>query len=185
MTTDDQVLNAQQAAEFLGAHVETVRRLARKGEIPSFKLGTDWRFSKDALRKWFDEQQPAHRPPSVMIVDDDEEVLGSMSRAVSRLGCRVQTADNGGAALDLVSREAPDLIFLDLQMPLMDGAAFLEQLRPEHPDLPVAIVTGYPDSDLMDRAAQHPPLLLLKKPATSAQVESTVRALLGQHLRAG
>ena len=44
MTVRDNVLNAQETADFLGAHVETVRRLARRGQIPAFKLGKDWRF---------------------------------------------------------------------------------------------------------------------------------------------
>jgi len=39
-----EVLNTQETAVFLGVHVETVRRLARSGEIPSFKVGKDWRF---------------------------------------------------------------------------------------------------------------------------------------------
>jgi excisionase family DNA binding protein len=52
------VLNAKEAAAFLKAHVETIRRLARRGEIPAFKVGKDWRFHQDALRRWSEEQNP-------------------------------------------------------------------------------------------------------------------------------
>ncbi|MEX2493848.1 MAG: helix-turn-helix domain-containing protein [Nitrospirales bacterium] len=51
------VLNAKEAAGFLKAHVETIRRMARIGEIPAFKLGKDWRFHKKALRRWMKGQR--------------------------------------------------------------------------------------------------------------------------------
>ncbi len=56
-----EALTAQEAAVLLNAHVETIRRLARQGEIPSFKLGKDWRFHEAALRSWADA---ASRTPS-------------------------------------------------------------------------------------------------------------------------
>jgi excisionase family DNA binding protein len=55
MKSESGVLNAKEAAEYLKAHVETVRRMARRGEIPAFKLGKDWRFHLDALRRWSEE----------------------------------------------------------------------------------------------------------------------------------
>ena len=82
MASDDAVLNARQAAAFLGVHIETVRRLARRREIPSFKVGTDWRFSKETLRRWFEKQGPRTRPGTVLVVDDDPPVLRSISRMV-------------------------------------------------------------------------------------------------------
>jgi len=56
MENDHDVLNAKEAAALLRAHVETIRRLARRGEIPAFKIGKDWRFYKGALRHWSEEQ---------------------------------------------------------------------------------------------------------------------------------
>ena len=174
-------MNALEAASFLGAHVETVRRLARRGAIPSFKVGTDWRFSRAALRRWFEEQQPARgRPASVLVVDDDPEVVRSIGRTAERLGYRSLRATSGAAGLEIVSREAPGLIFLDLVMPGKSGPDFLDELRPVHPDLPVVIVTGYPDGELMHRAAKHPPIMLLSKPATPEQIERTIRTVLGE-----
>ncbi|MFC1706992.1 helix-turn-helix domain-containing protein, partial [Planctomycetota bacterium] len=64
------VLNASQAAAFLGVHVQTVRRLAKKRQIPGFKVGTDWRFHKEALLRWIEEQQLGSEPASVPIADE-------------------------------------------------------------------------------------------------------------------
>lgn len=185
MTKRDELLSAGQAAELMGVHVETVRRLARRREIPSFKVGADWRFSREALHEWFAGQQPRGGAPLVLVVDDEPEMVRSMSRMVERLGCRSQTAADGIEALERVNLKVPDLIFLDLAMPGMNGPEFLERLRGEHPSLLVVIVTGHPDSDLMHRAAQYPPVMLLPKPAEPGQVERTVRAVLGDAMAKG
>ena len=49
-------LNVSQAAEFLGVHTETVRRLARKGELPAFKVGRQWRVKRELFERWMEEQ---------------------------------------------------------------------------------------------------------------------------------
>ena len=58
MAKNDEVLNAKEAGAYLKAHVETIRRLARKGRIPAFKIGKDWRFHKGALLNWVNGQTP-------------------------------------------------------------------------------------------------------------------------------
>lgn len=70
--------------------------------------------------------------------------------------------------MELVCREAPDLILLDLKMPNMNGPQFLEELRKTHAALPVVIVTGYPESELMQQAMQYAPVLPLAKPVHPA-----------------
>ncbi len=185
MPSDSDVLNAGEAAVFLRAHVETVRRLARRGDIPSFKMGKDWRFRKDELLRWSEEQRPPGKSCSVLIVDDEADVRRVLSKSIEQLGCRALQATNGVNGLELVAQQAPDLILLDLQMPEMNGPQFLEELRKTHPDLPVVIVTGYPDSELMARATQFGPLMLLAKPIDQDQLESTVRIVMGDRLRAG
>ncbi|MDP3478873.1 MAG: helix-turn-helix domain-containing protein [Desulfoprunum sp.] len=48
------ILNTKETAAYLKVHVETIRRLARCGEIPAFKVGKDWRFDKEVLRRWME-----------------------------------------------------------------------------------------------------------------------------------
>ncbi|HEY3356560.1 MAG TPA: chemotaxis protein CheB [Polyangia bacterium] len=59
------MLDAHEAAALLSAHVETVRRLARRGAIPSFKLGKDWRFHQEALLRWSEGQHSRPQPAAV------------------------------------------------------------------------------------------------------------------------
>jgi CheY-like chemotaxis protein len=109
-------------------------------------------------------------------------MVRALCRVVGSLGCHTRSATSGEEALAFIEARVPDLLFLDLAMPGMTGPDVLERIRPDHPDLPVVIVTGYPDSDLMHRAAQHPPLMLVAKPASPDQIEGTLRAVLGDRI---
>jgi DNA-binding NtrC family response regulator len=119
---------------------------------------------------------------SVLVIDDDEKVCLALSRHVEQMGCRARHATSGARGLELVAEQAPDLVLLDLKMPGMSGPEFLEKLRKDHPALPVVIVTGYPDSDLMHQATRYPPLMLLPKPVKRGHIEGTVRMVLGERM---
>lgn len=178
MTTLNGALNARQAADQLGAHVETVRRLARRGEIPSFKVGKDWRFRPEDLAAWARSHHARHQPYGVLVVDDDEAVLRLIRKILEAGGYRVLCVRSGPEGLAQLRREPVHLVLLDLQMPGMDGPAFLEQLRRAHAELPVIVVTGYPDGDLMFRALAHGPLMVVAKPISPFNLLPAVRTVL-------
>ena len=69
----------------------------------------------------------------------------SMRRMLVRNGCRVTEAENGEAALTLMREDRPSLIFLDLLMEVMDGFAFVENVRlhPEWRSIPIIVVTAH------------------------------------------
>ena len=184
MTVQPEVLDIGLAAAFLGVHEQTVRRLARRGAIPAFKVGRDWRFRRHDLQLWSERQRPHSDLCSVLVIDDDEEVCNALVRSLERVGCRARAATSGRQGLDLVHEEPPDLILLDLFMPDMTGPRFLQQLRQAHPALPVVIVTGHPDSDLMLEASQYAPLMMLAKPVDYELLERTVRVVAGNRSEA-
>jgi len=175
MARSSDVLDAQEAADYLGAHVETVRCLARRGEIPAYKMGKDWRFSQSASSRWAERHHARSRPAHILVVDDEQVIHGLIGRALEPQGHRVSGALDGAEALSLMRRETPDVVLLDLQMPGMNGPAVLREIRKGYGDLPVIIITWYPDSDLMNEAMQCSPLLLLSKPITVAQLLAAVR----------
>jgi excisionase family DNA binding protein len=182
MARGSHIFNIGEAAAFLGAHEQTVRKLARRAGIPAFKVGKDWRFHREALVRWSEEQQRGRTPCSVLVVDDEERVCRAMCRTLARMGCRARHTTSARAGLQLVEQAPPELILLDLRMPDMNGPQFLAELRKTHPELPVVIVTGYPDSALMKEAAQHAPIMLLAKPVEPALLERTVRTVIGEKL---
>lgn len=80
----------------------------------------------------------------ILIVDDAEDLVELLEYNLTRAGFVVRTASNGRAALDLIARETPDLVVLDLMMPGMSGTEVLRRLRAEKAtaSLPVIILTA-------------------------------------------
>ncbi len=83
---------------------------------------------------------------TVLIVDDEPDILGMHARIVETHlpGCRVLQARNGREALDLVRDEQPDLVLLDLMMPVLDGFGVLEAMQAEQRSrhIPVIVLTS-------------------------------------------
>ncbi len=63
----------------------------------------------------------------VLVVDDDPDIRQTLADVLELGGHRVQTAENGRVGLDAARREAPDVIILDLMMPVMSGWEFLKE----------------------------------------------------------
>ncbi|MFC1494689.1 response regulator [Thermodesulfobacteriota bacterium] len=178
MANNSEVLNAKEAAEFLGAYVETIRRLARKGEIPAYKVGKDWRFRKKALINWAETHHLRLKPPFVLVIDDDDGFRNLMRRFLEANGYRVCLASDGAEGLAWLNKESVNLILLDLKMPGMNGPEFLKEMRKTNYELPVVVATGYPDGNLMVEALRHGPFTLLAKPIDREQLMQAVRTAL-------
>jgi len=82
---------------------------------------------------------------TVLIIDDNLEMHRLYRTALHRSGYRLLAASTGTEALLAMSMHLPDLILLDLAMPEMDGAAFLQVLRnePEWRKVPVIVITAF------------------------------------------
>lgn len=80
----------------------------------------------------------------VLLVEDDVETREIMAHALEKSGWKVFEASNGQEALDMMADVQPQLILLDLMMPVMDGFGFLAEMRaqPEWQDIPVIVITA-------------------------------------------
>lgn len=79
-------------------------------------------------------------PPYILAVDDEPEVLGTLSRALTREGFEVSRATSGQEALRLLANRRPDLIILDIIMPGMDGLTVCRRIRADNQFNDVAIL---------------------------------------------
>jgi len=79
----------------------------------------------------------------ILVVDDEKVVRDGCNRVLTGKGYEVLAAENGQEGLDLLGREAVDIILLDLKMPVMSGEEMLEKTRDLYPDVPVIIITGH------------------------------------------
>jgi two-component system, OmpR family, response regulator ChvI len=82
--------------------------------------------------------------PTIALVDDDRNILTSVSVALEAEGYRIMTYTDGFSALDGFNMSPPDLAILDIKMPRMDGMETLRRLR-EKSDLPVIFLTSKDD----------------------------------------
>jgi two-component system response regulator ChvI len=82
--------------------------------------------------------------PTIALVDDDRNILTSVSIALESEGYRVETYTDGASALDGLSARKPDLAIFDIKMPRMDGMELLRRLR-QKSDVPVIFLTSKDD----------------------------------------
>jgi signal transduction histidine kinase len=113
----------------------------------------------------------------VLVVDDDARLRPLIARTLQKKGFRVTTAENGAAGLAKMNEELPDVVVTDLAMPKTDGPAMLRQIRQKWGLLPVIVLTGFAETDLMQRAMEFSPFTLLIKPCSPEQLIETIRSL--------
>ena len=89
-----------------------------------------------------------------LVVEDEEGIRNLLIEQLLDKGCQVRKANNGAVALQLVRDEIPDIIFVDIVMPVMDGVIFVSELRklPETSKIPVVLVTAIDLPGLRSRA---------------------------------
>lgn len=89
----------------------------------------------------------------VLIVDDQSGIRRLLAEYFRYEGWQPVEATNGREALDKLP-ENPDVILLDMKMPVMDGIDCLEKLRQTHPNLPVIVMTAYGEQGIMKQAEE-------------------------------
>jgi len=80
---------------------------------------------------------------SVLVADDELNIRETLADRLQALGCQVATAADGPEALELIQRDEPDVVLLDLQMPRLDGMEVLRRLAAEDLDPTVVVITAY------------------------------------------
>ncbi|HEU5325212.1 MAG TPA: response regulator [Candidatus Limnocylindria bacterium] len=83
---------------------------------------------------------------SVLVVDDEPDIRATVSAMLEIEGYRVTEATNGADALAVVQREEPDLILLDMRMPVLDGWGFADELRRRGVRIPIVVMTAARDA---------------------------------------
>jgi two-component system, cell cycle response regulator DivK len=89
------------------------------------------------------------RDQTILIVEDSDDARYFMRLELEQLGYLVLEAENGQRALDVALRERPDIILMDLSLPIMDGIATTEKIRAneELKAVPVIAVTAHQETD--------------------------------------
>jgi len=173
-----EILTIRDVAAYLKLPVSTVYRLAERRELPGHKVGRQWRFHKSILDDWF-RQHAATVRVNLLVVDDEEMTRQFITSALQGTQRHILTAGSGEEALEIAKHSDLDLVLLDLIMPGISGVETFRQLHVLRPDLPVVIVTGYPDSELMSKALEIGPFTMINKPIDVNQLQKVVDIIVG------
>ncbi len=122
---------------------------------------------------------PASVPaPRILIVDDQRAVREELAFALSYQGFRTLEAQDGQQGLAALAQGDIAAVLLDIKMPGIDGLEVLTRLRPDHPDLPVVMISGHGDLDTAVLAVRKGAHDFLQKPFDTDRVLVSVRNAL-------
>ena len=111
---------------------------------------------------------------AIMIVDDEPSICNLFSEYFTKRGYRVLTADNGLKALAMVKHEAPKLIIIDINMPIMDGLSLVRELRANKYTGGILGLTGLLESDKLQELLDLGAFDVMQKPVNMERMELAV-----------
>jgi len=114
----------------------------------------------------------------ILIVDDEESIGGALQQVFEYEGHQVQVARNGPDGLSMAERVPPDVIFLDVKMPGMDGLEVLDRVRSEDPQALVVMISGHGTIDTAVEATRKGAYDFLEKPLDTDRLLVTLRNAL-------
>ena len=118
------------------------------------------------------------RRAKVLIADDDRMVRALLHEMLTDMGHTVVEAENGQEAVELCTREAPDVVILDFLMPKLSGLDALQQIRAQGLTMPALLLTAISDSSLRAMQGFDQPDAILGKPFKRREIQKAVdRAL--------
>jgi CheY-like chemotaxis protein len=128
-----------------------------------------------------DESRASRERMRVLFVEDDPSVAEMYKLKLELDGYDVEVASDGERALEMARTHPPDMIFLDIRLPKLDGFGVLEALRndPETANLPVVILSNHSEKQLVERGMRLGALdYLIKTQTTPARLSSGLETWL-------
>ena len=172
-----ELMTVEELGQYLRFTKKTIYKLLKQGSIPTIKIGNKWRFNKDAVDEWLRHDMERVKA-RILVIDDDESIRSLFKGILEEEGHIVVTADTSAKGMAYVVQRNFDLIFLDLKMPGTDGAELLREMRGIRSKLPIIVITGYPDSEMMERAMKQGPLGVMNKPFDDSDIIAAVNSFL-------
>jgi two-component system, NtrC family, response regulator AtoC len=119
-------------------------------------------------------------PRTVLIVDDERDMLSNCTRILRRCGYECLTADTSETGLALVHSARPDVVLVDLRMPGKSGIDIVKAVKARHPDIEVVLMTAYATIETAVDAIKQGAFDYLPKPFTADQLQAVIQRTLRQ-----
>jgi excisionase family DNA binding protein len=170
------LMTVKETAEYLRIPVPTVYYLVQRGQLPAVQIGGRWRVKRDAIDRDVLHAEEQGQP-TVLVVDDDEDIQAMFKLFLKKSGFSRLIVGTGEDALAALAKQKFDFCFLDLQLPDITGDEIYKRAKKVDPALPIVIITGHPDSEMLDNILKLGPVTVLKKPLQLAHLKQTLRQL--------
>lgn len=182
--SDHNLMTVKETAAYLRIPLPTVYYLVQRGQLPAVQIGGRWRVKRDMLdRDVLRNEVEQGGAPTVLVVDDDTGLQSMFKLFLKKQGFTRIVVGTGKEAIAALNKQKFDLCFLDLQLPDITGDEIYKQAKALHPELPIIIITGYPDSQMLDNILKHGPVTVLKKPLEVEQLQQALK-MLGHDVKA-
>ncbi len=116
---------------------------------------------------------------TILVVDDEESIRSTLAAILRDEGFRVVQASDPGGVFDLIDREKPALLLLDVWMPEIDGIELLRRIKETHPALPVVMISGHGNIQAAVAAVRLGAADFLEKPFSVEALLTSLRRVLG------
>jgi len=125
-------------------------------------------------------QRPQQQRSTILVIDDEPGIVDVLIAVLEDAGHRASGAANGQEALSKLKASLPDLVLLDVEMPVLDGGATLSAMKadPRLASVPVVLMSGIVESMVKRRCRGHD--AFLRKPFSLDDLLETINTLLGR-----
>lgn len=115
---------------------------------------------------------------SYIIIDDESIIRKGTEKKLEPLSDQIRCigyAENGQEGLALIEKLHPDIVILDMQMPVMDGTMLLPYLAEHYPDMPLIVISGYRNFDYISHAIKAKAIDYILKPFSRADIQKSMK----------
>jgi DNA-binding NtrC family response regulator len=113
----------------------------------------------------------------VLVVDDEAIVLKSCRLVLEAEGWEVVSAASVEEALSILESMTPNLLLIDVKMPVHDGMYLMRRVKEKKPSIPIIVMSGYPTRETISNAEDLGAATFLPKPFTPDELAETLRSV--------
>ncbi|QQL44986.1 response regulator [Sulfuriroseicoccus oceanibius] len=168
------LMTVKETSQYLRIPLPTVYYLVQRQQLPAVQIGGRWRIKRKLLdRDILKKEEPRER--SVMLIDTDEAMRVMVGQYLTKSGVAPVLVKNAEEAIGQLAVNQPDLILLDLNQPDLAGDELYTRIRKSHPDVPLFVISGHPDGEVLWRIMQAGPVTMLRKPIHFEHLEALLK----------
>jgi DNA-binding NtrC family response regulator len=117
--------------------------------------------------------------PTILVVDDNQDLLETFAMILKRRGYEVQTAVNGSSAVNKFKEQQFDVTLMDIVMPEMNGVDAFKKIKEIQPEAPIILMTAYSDDELIQSAKDEGVRQIMHKPIRIDQLIDLINEVAG------